>query len=76
MPSAWNALSPLQQWTPPITMATPRLLREGQSLFVVVQSPFEGWRRCSPWKPVANKPLGGKAGPPCPSPSLVGEPGG
>lgn len=67
--------SPIQ-WTlffqaPSAAMATLRLLWEGQSLFVVVQSLFEGQWGYSPWKPVAYKPLGGETEPLNPMPSIT-----
>lgn len=58
MPLSLRTVDPLLPG-PFVAMATPRLLREGQSLFVVVQSLFEGQWGYSPWEPVANKPLGG-----------------
>lgn len=62
-----ECLFPPTQWTPffqapSVTMATPRLLREGQSLFVVVQSLFEGQWGYSPW--------GMRQGPSIPCPPL------
>lgn len=55
-------------------MATPKLLREGQSFFVVAQSPFEGQWGFSPRESVVITSLGGQAGPLSPAlPSKVAE---